>query len=193
MQVAKASINKKVLGVGLGLTLLVAIGLVYYLPGMLNKTAQDTGSAQLVMEQAFPDFRLTDIKGVEVTPENLAGKPYILWFTAGWCVPCQIGAERVAALDNRLGGDKFNVVVVFVDKKEPIGALRRWQQKHASGDWFIGFDNASHPLQEMVALQYLDSKYLVDANGILRDVDFQIATNDYLQRISKVISGGGNG
>lgn len=45
----------------------------------------------------------------------------------------------------------------------------------------------------MVALQYLDSKYLVDANGILRDADFQMATNRYLELISGVVGGSGNG
>jgi len=191
--VAETKLNRRGLAIGLGLTFLVLIGGAYYLPKVLNQTAQNTGSDNLTIGRAFPGFQLTDLNGAAVSPDTLAGKPYILWFTAGWCVPCQIGAERVAALDNRIGGDKFNVVVVFIDQKEPVGSLRRWQQKHASGDWSIAFDNTQRPLQQLVSLQYLDSKYLVDGDGILRDVDFRVVNDEYLQRINNVLQGTING
>jgi len=186
-------LNRKILFAGLALSLLVLAGVAYYLPRALGGAAQSTGSDQLTVGRAFPDFQMTDLNGVRVTPASLTGKPYILWFTAAWCVPCQVGAERVAALDNQIGGDKFNVVVVFIDPKDPAGALRRWQQKHASGDWFIGFDNPKRPLAKMISLQYLDSKYLVDGDGILRNVDFRTAGNDYLKMIRDVVGGGENG
>jgi thiol-disulfide isomerase/thioredoxin len=189
MQTVETKMNRKGLAIGLSLTLLVLIAGAFYLPAALNRAAQSTGSSNLTIGRAFPDFRLADIEGNAVTPASLAGKPYILWFTAGWCVPCQIGAERVARLDNSYGGDRFNVVVVFIDKTEPVGALRRWQQKHASGDWFIAFDNKAQPLEKLVSLQYLDSKYLVDADGILRDVDFRIVKDDYLKLIANVTGG----
>ncbi len=183
-------LNRKGLAIGLTLTLLVLIGVIYYLPAALNRSTPDTGAAGLTIGRAFPDFALRTIDGKTVTPASLSGKPYILWFTTSFCVPCQVGAERVAALDNRMGGDKFNVVVVFVDAREPIHALRSWRQKHASGDWMLAFDNSRQPLQQMVGLQYLDSKYLVDARGILRDADFQMVRSEYLKRIADVVAGG---
>lgn len=186
-------LNRKILVGGALLTLVAIAAMAFWLPRFLNDTSKATGSDNLVIGRAFPPFQMQDLKGNVVTPTSLAGKPYILWFTAGWCVPCQVGAERVAKLDNALGGNAFNVAVVFIDAKEPAGALRRWQQKHASADWFIGFDDDVGSLQRLVSLQYLDSKYLVDANGILRDVDFQIARDDYLTRIRKVVEGAGNG
>jgi thiol-disulfide isomerase/thioredoxin len=185
--------NKKILYGGILTTLIIVASALYFLSGLLDKTAQSTGSDNLVIGKAFPDFQITDIKGNDVSPASLSGKPYILWFTAAWCVPCQIGAERVAALDAQTGGDMFNVVVVFVDPKEPNVALRRWKKKHASQDWFVGYDNPVNSLDELVSLQFLDSKYLVDGTGILRNVDYRIADDVYLQRIGNVLNRGENG
>lgn len=138
---SKLPTNRKALFVGVGATVLVLLALAFYLPGVLNRTAQSTGSDQLKIGRAFPDFQMTDLAGDPVTPATLAGKPYVLWFTTSWCTPCQIGAQRVAALDNKIGGDKFNVVVVFVDQKETPRDLRTWRQKYATSDWLLGFDD----------------------------------------------------
>ena len=190
---AAKPLNRKILLGGALLVLVVVAAVIIGLPRLLNDVSKNTGSDNIEIGRAFPRFEMEDLKGNRFTPANLAGKPYILWFTAAWCVPCQVGAERVGKLDNQLGGDAFKVLVVFVDDNEPEGALRRWRQKYAPADWIIGYDDSTQSLQRMVSLQYLDSKYLVDADGVLRNVDFQIARNDYLDLIRRVVEGRSNG
>jgi len=153
----------------------------------------DTPVAQETIEledgTPFPQFSLIDVDGIAATPASLSGKPSIVWFTTSWCVPCQIGAKVVAELDAELGGDAFNVVVIFVDPRENDDDLRRWKAKFAAADWQVAFDDQSDPLATKIGLKYLDSKYLLDANGILLDQDFRIADDAYLEIIRRAVEG----
>lgn len=177
-------------------TLLVAAA-AFILPGYLsqNRTAdkQDqtaSGADAVAIGKPFPAFQLVDIGGNKITPSSLSGKPYLLWFTTSWCVSCQIGARRVATFEKQIGTSAFNVVVVFVDQKEAVAALKNWQRKFGDKSWAIAFDSKVDPLASKVALRYLDSKYLVDAHGVLRNENFTMATNKYLAEIYKIVKGG---
>uniref|UniRef100_UPI004048B90D DUF3105 domain-containing protein n=1 Tax=Yoonia sp. TaxID=2212373 RepID=UPI004048B90D len=153
----------------------------------------DTPVAQEVVQledgQPFPQFSLSDVDGIEATLATLSGRPSIVWFTTSWCVPCQIGAEVVAELDAELGGGAFNVLVIFVDPRESEDDLRRWRANFAAADWQVAFDNQSDPLATKIGLQYLDSKYLLDANGLLLNQDFRIADDAYLEIIRRAVEG----
>ncbi len=146
------------------------------------------GVAGAVVGAPFPRMNLTEVGGATLTNTALAGKPAIIWFTAAWCVPCQVGARKVAQLDRELGGDAFNVAVVFVDPNDTQKALVGWRRKFADPDWRVALDNPSESIAEAVGLRFLDSKYLLDAEGIVRNIDFQIAGDAYLQTIRSVVA-----
>lgn len=150
---------------------------------------QPTATAELEIGKPFPSFELTELNGTVVTPATLSGKPSIVWFTTGWCVPCQIGAKRVAELDAELGGDAISFIVVFVDPQETTADLRRWRDEFAAPQWQVAFDNQTDPLAAKVGLQYLDSKYLLDANGLLLNQDFRIADDAYLEILRAAVKG----
>jgi thiol-disulfide isomerase/thioredoxin len=143
----------------------------------------------LVDGQPFPKFFMTDIDGQEASTDTVAGKPSLIWFTTSWCVPCQIGAKKVAQLDAELGGDAFDVVVLFVDPRETDADLSDWKAKFAAPDWQVAFDDQSDLLSEKIGLKYLDSKYLLDRNGVLLNQDFRIADDKYLALIRRLVRG----
>lgn len=142
---------------------------------------------ELNVGTTFPDFSLTEADGEVITKDSLKGKPAIIWFTTSWCVPCQIGAREVAKLDNELGGSSFNVLVIFVDRRETDSHLRDWRKRFANKDWVVAFDNELTNLAAKVNLRFLDSKFLLDKNGVIKNIDFKIANEDYLNTIKKVV------
>ncbi|HEX9721828.1 MAG TPA: DUF3105 domain-containing protein [Candidatus Paceibacterota bacterium] len=137
----------------------------------------------------FPSFSVTEVDGRTITNETLRDKPAIVWFTTEFCVPCQIGAREVSKLDDELGGDAFDVLVIFVDPRETEEDLRSWRERFARDDWMVAFDNFAdeqNALSPKVGLKFLDSKYLLDRDGVIQNIDFQIADKNYLDVIRGV-------
>lgn len=135
----------------------------------------------------FPTFSLTDAHGQTVSNATLAGKPSIVWFTTSYCEPCKVGARVVAALDDELGGDAFNVLVLFVDPAEPPAALLDWRSEVARDDWIVALDTA---LATEVDLRFLDTKYLLDEAGVIQDIDVNIADQRYVELVRGEVQGG---
>lgn len=146
-----------------------------------------TPAGTLAVDASFPDFTVTEVDGRIITKESLKGKPAIIWFTTSWCVPCQIGAKEVARLDNELGGKSFEVLVIFVDPKETDADLVNWRKQFANSDWMVAFDNELTNLAKRINLKFLDSKFILDKNGVVKNIDFKIADENYLNTIREIV------
>lgn len=142
------------------------------------------GQQGLSIGAAFPGFAVTEVDGHRLTPDSLKGKVSIIWFTTSYCIPCQVGAKQVAQLDNQLGGNAFNVLVVFVDPREAASDLRSWRQQFGRADWMVALDTG---LAQTVGLRYLDTKYLLDKQGVIENVDVNIADEHYLDLIRNAV------
>ncbi len=118
-----------------------------------------------------PDFSVIDIDGKILSLENLRGKPAMLFFTTTWCTPCQVGAGNLARYDDETGGNKFNVAILFVDSNEDINKLRLWKQSFGREDWFIAYTDG---ISQTYQVQYLDTKYVIDKDGVIRWKNLQL-------------------
>lgn len=172
----------------IGIVSILIIGIIFLFRNITSSTVYSSSSFG---EEIFPDFTVTEVDGQVITRDSLKGKPAIIWFTTSWCVPCQIGAkQKVAPLDNELGGNSFNVLVIFVDPRETKSDLTNWREQFANPDWMVAFDNfasKTDSLSAKVGLKFLDSKFLLDKNGVIKNIDFQIADEDYLNVIRQVV------
>lgn len=150
--------------------------------GTAGADAPGLGGAVTALDQGdpFPSFDLTEAGGRRLTNGSIAGKPAIVWFTTSYCVPCQLGAQAVAQLDDQLGGEAFEVLVVFVDPSEPRSALIEWRKRFANEDWLVALDDG---LSQQVGLHYLDTKFLLDEGGIIRDVDVVQVDRGYIDLV----------
>ncbi|MGQ0668680.1 MAG: TlpA family protein disulfide reductase [Actinomycetota bacterium] len=140
----------------------------------------------------FPGFSVTDVDGRVVTMDSLSGKPTIIWFTTSYCIPCQIGAQEVARLDDQLGGDAFNVLVMFVDTAESPAALLGWREDFANPDWIVALDSGN-TFAEAVQLRVLDTKLLLSDRGVLEDVDVNVADASYLALVRQAVKDAAGG
>jgi len=179
------------LAVGLGAYLFTKQTPQAAVPATNVQNPQATSPASGVnVGQTFPAFRITNADGQTVTNASLRGRPAIIWYTTSYCAPCQVGARAVAKLYDQLGGNAFKVLVVFVDPGESAATLDQWRSQFGRPGWIVALDKDGS-LSKDVGLQYLDSKYLLDANGVVRNADFTVADDRYLAVIRSVVESKG--
>lgn len=153
------------------------------MPGWQQTQAQVVGTD---IGNTSPPFQLTDIDKKPITKDDLKGKPAIVWFTTSYCVPCQIGAEEVKKLDQDMGGDTFNVVMVFIDPREELIDLLGWQANFANPDWIIAF--GKEKIISDYKIRYLDTQYLLDKDGVIRNVAISnVGYESYKTKIESLI------
>lgn len=154
--------------------IILPLALVLFISGCVSNTAQTTNQPQanlnigLNIDQLAPDFTLQDPANGVITKSTFQDKPLFIFFTTTWCVPCQIGAQNLARYDDETGGNAFNVLIVFVDEKETDSQFLAWKRNFGISDWYVakGIEMASD-----YKVQYLDTKYVFDKNGIIKWVD----------------------
>lgn len=159
-----------------------------------SQTALDTAGSNELGDEAtavevggpFPEFRLNEASGETLTNESLKAKPSIVWFTTSYCVPCQVGAAVVSDLDDDLGGDAFDVLVVFVDPNESTAVLKTWRREFANDDWMVALDS-DQELTTAVGLRFLDKKFLLDQGGVIENIDFEQADDGYLDLLRQKV------
>lgn len=126
----------------------------------------------------MPDFRLTDSQGNVVTRTSLVdGKPGLIFFTATWCTPCIRGLKELTAFQNDVGGSPFSVLVVFVDPKETDQDLREYRKRFGFPEsWHYAIDRDT--MARRYSLRYLDTKYVLDRQGVIQYTDYASANYD---------------
>ena len=131
-------------------------------------TAPDNVVSGLQVGNIAPDFLLVDPQKGSITKQDFEGKPLFIFFTTTWCTPCQIGAQNLARYDDETGGKAFDVLIVFVDERETDSQFIEWKNTFGKDDWYIA---AGIEMAEDYRVQYLDTKYVFDKNGVIKWVD----------------------
>jgi len=65
-----------------------------------------------------PDLPFQDASGKRLTLDSWRGRTVLLNLWATWCVPCRKEMPALDALQQRLGGPKFEVVAVNIDTRD---------------------------------------------------------------------------
>jgi thiol-disulfide isomerase/thioredoxin len=66
-----------------------------------------------------PDLAFKDADGHDRTLADWRGRTVLLNLWATWCVPCRKEMPTLDALQGDLGGDKFQVVAIDIDTRDP--------------------------------------------------------------------------
>lgn len=67
----------------------------------------------------LPDLTFTDAGGAPRKLADFQGRTVLLNLWATWCVPCRKEMPALDALQTKLGDDKFQVVAVNIDTRNP--------------------------------------------------------------------------
>lgn len=137
-------------------------------PSFTTASVNENMQEGLQVGNSAPGFSLIDPEKGTITKQTFAGKPILIFFTTTWCTPCQIGAQNLARFDDETGGNAFNVLIVFVDPRENDPQYLEWREKYGRSDWYVA---ESEQMPQEYEVQYLDTKYVFDSNGIIKWVD----------------------
>ncbi len=67
----------------------------------------------------LPVLTFMDASGAQKTLADWKGRTVLLNLWATWCVPCRKEMPALAALQQKLGGEKFEVVAINIDTRDP--------------------------------------------------------------------------
>ena len=188
--------NIVALGAGvLAVIALVVAAVIVLRPGASGAPAGAVGTSAAgpavgtAVGDRAPDFRLVDLAGKSVSRDSLRGRPAIVWFTASYCTPCQEGALALQRVLGRVGAnDRVAVVMVFIDPGDPPAALTDWKARFGRPDWTIAL--AAGSIIRDYQVQDLDTKYLLDADGVIRTADDTPLQEGTWERDLRAVLGG---
>lgn len=77
--------------------------------------------------------------------------------------------------------------MVFIDPSEPMSTPTNWREQFANDDWMVALDDGT--LSERVGLRFLDTTFLPDESGIIRNIDVVQADDNYLELLREEVTG----
>jgi len=66
-----------------------------------------------------PKFSVLNNKGEIVENQSYAGRPYIIAFSATWCLPCQVYQQKLKEVYNKYQDEGLQVIYFNLDNDEP--------------------------------------------------------------------------
>ncbi|MDE1765586.1 MAG: TlpA family protein disulfide reductase [Thaumarchaeota archaeon] len=137
-----------------------------FIPSAGTTNALQSGVTEgLQVGNTEPDFILVDPQKGQITKQTFEGKPLVIYFMATWCVSCYIGVENFASYYDQ--SDKnFNVLLVSTDGADTADKLLQFQKVYGRPNWYIA--NGIPNMINTYHVTLLDTKYIIDKNGIIK-------------------------
>ena len=114
-----------------------------------------------------PDLAFQDASGKPLTLDRWRGRTVLLNLWATWCVPCRKEMPALDALQQRLGGPKFEVVAVNIDTRD-LDKPRAWLKEVGVKNLAFFADPEAKTFQDLKAIGRafgMPTTILVDPQG----------------------------
>lgn len=150
-----------------GLLAVVAVGAVWLGFGLLPESRTTIvvrgGFESTGRPEPAPDISFSDAVGNSLTFRDFRGKVLLVNLWATWCAPCVKEMPSLDRLERALGGDRFQVVALSVDR-EGLEKVQPFFAQLGIRDLGIFLDPPGQALRAFRALG-LPTSYLIDADG----------------------------
>lgn len=148
--------------VAVGLALTVAERPINYTgspPNPSESAAAEVAAAPAADREPAEEFPFVDETGKPLALADFRGRTVLVNLWATWCPPCVAEMPALDALQARLGGERFQVVAVSLDRGgAPVA--RRWLDRAGLGNLAV-YNARSADFQGAL----LPTSILVDAKG----------------------------
>jgi thiol-disulfide isomerase/thioredoxin len=115
----------------------------------------------------LPALAFKDATGAEKSLADFKGRTVLLNLWATWCVPCRKEMPALAALQQKLGGPRFEVVAVNIDTRDPDKPKAWLEQTGVTGLAYYA-DASARVFQELKAVGKavgMPTSLLIDGSG----------------------------
>lgn len=112
---------------------------------------------------AAPDVAFTDTAGHRLSLADFRGKVVLLNFWATWCVPCVEEMPSLDRLQAELGGDRFTVVPVSIDR-QGLEVVKPFLAKTEIRNLAVYLDPAGASMRAF-GVRGLPTTFVIDRDG----------------------------
>jgi thiol-disulfide isomerase/thioredoxin len=134
-----------------------------------------TAIAAKMFDEQAPNFKVTDIKGREVSLSDFKGKVVVLDFWATWCGPCKKSLPAMQMLVNKYKNDpsvKFLFIHTWETVKDPKSdALNYLLTHNLDLPLYMDLKNPvtkDNPAVSSFGVKGIPAKFIIDGNGKIR-------------------------
>ena len=113
--------------------------------------------------QKMPSLKFVNSDSKALTLEDWQGRIVLLNLWATWCAPCRHEMPSLNRLEEALGGEKFEVVALSVDRKG-LGASAKFLKEVNADALKLYSDKTSEALQQLRVIG-LPATILIDRQG----------------------------
>ncbi len=113
--------------------------------------------------QDIPEFEFHDKGGVRKTLNDFKGKVVLLNLWATWCAPCRKEMPDLDKLKAELGGDKFDVVTISIDRGGIVKPLKFFKDTGIKN--LVLYHDRTSRLGSKLLVFGMPTTLLIDANG----------------------------
>lgn len=149
---------------------LLAIVLLILLPvgfaGCSDPPAQTSSAGPPAVEQAAPDFSLTDLDGKSYALSSLRGKVVIVNFWATWCPPCRAEMPSMEQLHRELADEGLVMLAINIEKDG-----RQTVPKFLTGNphSFPILIDEKEEVQKLYGVNKFPESFVIRKNGVIDD------------------------
>ncbi|WP_120461936.1 peroxiredoxin family protein [Paenibacillus aceti] len=138
--------------------------------GMIGFTILNYSSSgkNVQLDQAAPDFELTDLDGNAVRLSNYRGSTVVLNFWATWCRVCQAEMPHMEKFYREQGGEDVTILSVNATRQERNANLVGEYADKEGLTFPIVLDKSGEVLKEYSVTAY-PTTYIIDSSGMIRE------------------------
>ncbi|ANE48285.1 hypothetical protein SY83_20580 [Paenibacillus swuensis] len=129
-----------------------------------------------------PDFNLVDLKGETFHVGGKRDKMLLLNFWASWCEPCKEEAPALQSFYDQ-HQDIIDIYAVNSTKNDKAADAKSFVQTYKFT--FPSFLDIQGDVSDLYGIMAFPTSYLVDQEGVIREVFYGAVEPDELERLTK--------
>ncbi|MBE1441064.1 TlpA disulfide reductase family protein [Paenibacillus sp. OAS669] len=141
---------------------------------------------EMKYNQPVPSFTLQGLDGKTYRVGGQRDKPLMINFWASWCGPCKEEAPDLAKVYEKYK-DKFDLYAVNVTREDRMADVQSFVKRN--GFTFPVLLDKEGATAELYRILFVPTSFLIDKQGVLREVIHVLPPEQLEQRIQSLIQG----